>query len=160
MRGNPRCRLIIESAECVAVAVTQARKLSGHRIKQGDFRGGSGEVCGCDLTRPAGASGFGEMRDHVRLRKRAERLERHQFRIARTDADANELAAAHIPGLAKALIAAAVMALPPMRPRTVRKGTFRGFFASASFASAAPTNPTGVPMMAAGLAAPASSNSS
>ena len=70
------------------------------------------------------------------------------------------LPAAHNPGLAKALIAAAVMALPPMRPRTMRNGTPRELAASASFDSAAPTNPTGMPRIAAGFGAPASSISS
>ena len=52
------------------------------------------------------------------------------------------------------------MALPPMRPRTMRNGTPRGLSASASFDSAAPTKPTGMPRMAAGFGAPASISSS
>ena len=104
-----------------------------------------------------------KMRDHVGLVERAHRLERHQFGIARPDADAEELPlrfAAHSPALARALTAAAVMALPPMRPRTIRNGTPRGSAASASLDSAAPTKPTGMPRIAAGFGAPASSISS
>src|ERR1700728_1921346 len=103
-----------------------------------------------------GMSGLGEVGDDVGFAERAQRLERHQFRIARPDADADQLGRAHSPALAKALTAAAVMALPPMRPRTIRNGTPRGSAASASFDSAAPTKPTGMPRMAAGFGAPAS----
>ena len=78
-------------------------------------------------------SGLGEMGDHVGFAERTQRLERHQLRIARPDADADEFGRAHRPGLASALTAAAVMALPPMRPRTTRNGTPRGLAASASF---------------------------
>src|SRR6201999_3760893 len=104
-----------------------------------------------DRARMAGIAGLGEMRHHVGFAERAHRLERHQFRVARTDADAQKFSRAHSPGLARALTAAAVMALPPMRPRTIRNGIPRGFSASAAFDSAAPTKPTGMPRMAAGF---------
>src|SRR2546421_89292 len=52
------------------------------------------------------------------------------------------------------------MALPPMRPRTMRNGRPWAFVASASLASAAPTKPTGMPSTAAGFGAPASISSS
>src|ERR1700681_3825425 len=104
----------------------------------------------------AAIPGLGEMRDDVGLAERAHRLERHQFRIARADADADELPRVHIPALASALTAAAVMALPPMRPRTMMKRPPRGSAASDAFDSAAPTKPTGMPRMAAGFGAPAS----
>src|ERR1700730_8066010 len=99
----------------------------------------------------AAIPGLGEMRDHVGLAECAHRLERHQFRIPRADTDADELPRVHIPALASALTAAAVMALPPMRPRTMMKGTPRGSAASDAFDSAAPTKPTGMPRIAAGL---------
>src|ERR1700736_5667453 len=51
------------------------------------------------------------------------------------------------------------MALPPMRPRTTRNGTPCGSAASAALDSAAPTKPTGTPMIAAGFGAPPASNS-
>src|SRR4051812_41755807 len=101
------------------------------------------------------------MRDHRGLPERADRLQRQQLGISGTDADPDELGrSAHRPALASALTAAAVMALPPMRPRTIRNGTPRGSAASASFDSAAPTKPTGMPRIAAGFGAPASSSSS
>src|SRR5262245_23727629 len=100
------------------------------------------------------------MRDHVGFLQRAHRLERQQLGIPGSDADTDEPTTSHMPALASALTAAAVMALPPIRPRTIKKGTPRGSAASASFDSAAPTNPTGTPMIAAGRGAPASSISS
>ena len=51
------------------------------------------------------------------------------------------------------------IALPPLRPFTIRKGT-RPSAASASLDSAAPIKPTGRPITAAGGLAPASSSSS
>ena len=51
------------------------------------------------------------------------------------------------------------MAEPPRRPSTVRKGTPRAG-GERGLASAAPTKPTGVAMIAAGFGAPASSISS
>ena len=59
---------------------------------------------------------------------------------------------------ARAFTAAAAMALPPRRPCKVRNGTPRLLAASAAFASAAPTNPTGTPTIREGLGAPSSSS--
>ena len=47
-------------------------------------------------------------------------LRGHQFGVAGPDADADQARGAHSPALASALTAAAVIALPPMRPRTMR----------------------------------------
>src|SRR5262249_19760985 len=101
-------------------------------------------MAGDDRARVAGVAGLGEMRDHVGLRERAHGFQRYELGIARTDADPDQPGgAAHGPVLASALTAAAAMALPPMRPRTTRNGTPRGSAASAAFACAAPTKPTG-----------------
>src|SRR5215472_12505462 len=114
----------------------------------------------------AGISSFGKKGDHIGFLQRARGFERHQFRIAGSDADADQLSGfchacrGHMPGLANALIAAAVMALPPTRPRTIKNGIFCALPASASFDSAAPTKPTGMPMIAAGLGAPLAKSSS
>src|SRR5438552_13881934 len=111
-------------------------------------------------------SRFGEIRDYIGLVQGARCLERHQFWIAGADANADQLAGircarhAHRPGLDSALMAAAVMALPPIRPRTIKNGTPSTLSASASFDSAAPTKPTGMPTITAGLGAPASNSSS
>ena len=59
------------------------------------------------------------MRDDVGRLQRRDRVQRDQPGIAGADADA-EKTRAHSPSLAKALTAAAVMALPPIRPRTMR----------------------------------------
>src|SRR5262249_54628687 len=111
-------------------------------------------MAGDDRARVARVAGLGEMRHHVSLSEHAHCFERHQFGIAWANADTDEFCAAHRPPFASALMAAAAIALPPMRPRTIRNGTPRGSAASVSFASAAPTKPTGTAMMAAGFGAP------
>src|SRR2546430_12145839 len=96
------------------------------------------------------------MRDHVGLFQHPHRLKRDQLGITRSNADADEFSRrAHIPALASALTAAAVIALPPIRPSTVRNGTPRGSAATASFASTAPTKPTGITRIGAGFSEPA-----
>ena len=75
-----------------------------------------------DGARIAVVAALGEMRNHVGLGQRAHGLERQQLGIAGTGADANKPAfynRVHRPGLANALRAAAVMALPPSLPRTM-----------------------------------------
>src|SRR5208337_504918 len=99
---------------------------------------------GPDVTRRDGApaarvAGLGEMRHHVGAAQRPQRLERDEFRVARADADPDQPRGfAHMPALASALTAAAVMALPPMRPRTMRYGICCLLAASAALDSAAP----------------------
>ena len=69
---------------------------------------------------------LGDMRDDIRLAQRAYGLQRELFRIAGTGADADQASLrlrVHRPALANELSAAAVMALPPRRPRTMAKGT-------------------------------------
>src|SRR2546430_15548063 len=95
------------------------------------------------------------MRDHVGLFQHPHRLKRDQLGITRSNADADEFSRrAHIPALASALTAAAATAPPPIRPRTVRNGTPRGSAAHAPFPSPAPTKPTGIPSIAAGVGPP------
>jgi hypothetical protein len=75
-----------------------------------------------DGARIAVAAALRKMRDHVGLGERAHGFQRQQFGIAGPGADADKAAfCLHIqrPGLASALTAAAVMALPPRRPRTM-----------------------------------------
>ena len=74
---------------------------------------------GGDGPRVARVPGLGEMRDDVGRLQRRDRVQRDEARIAGADADAEETCA-HRPSFAKALTAAAVMALPPIRPRTMR----------------------------------------
>ena len=92
--------------------------------------------------------------DDRRRRDDFGRLDGEQIGIAGADADAIEAAErGHSMSLASALTAAAAIALPPLRPRMTMAG--RPLSISASFDSAAPTKPTGMPMIAAGRGAPA-----
>ena len=77
-------------------------------------------------ARVAVIAALGEMREHVGLCQRPHGLQSQQFGIARPGADADQAAlerSIHRPALASALMHAAVMALPPSRPRTMAKGT-------------------------------------
>src|SRR5689334_17610115 len=112
---------------------------------------------------------LGEIGDDVGRAHQARCAQGQIAHIARPDADAIQgtgtrrardiVERIHSASLAIALTAATAMALPPLRPFTIRYGT-RPSVASASFDSAAPTKPTAVPMTAAGRGAPASSMSS
>ena len=95
------------------------RHLGGHGVEQRQFLDARFEMFRGDGAGVACIAGLGEMRDDFGRFERCDGVEGQQSRIAGTDADAYE-AAAHIPSLASALTAAAVMALPPMRPRTTR----------------------------------------
>src|SRR5439155_99610 len=94
--------------------------------------------------------------DHVRGLDDAPRLDGDELGVARPHPDAEEPAGgAHSASLASALTAAAAIALPPRRPWTTRYSRPAPFAASASLDSAAPTKPTGTPMIAAAGGAPA-----
>src|SRR5262249_35673897 len=161
MRGHLARRVVVERADDVAVACFVLWQLGCHRKDQRHFTHIGFEITRSSGPGVSGVRALGEMCHHVGSFEHANCFERNEFGVARSDADTNKLSpAAHIPGLASAFTAAAVIALPPIRPSTVRKGTPRGFAANASLASAAPTKPTGMPRIAAGLGAPASSISS
>ncbi len=71
------------------------------------------------VARIARVARLGEMGDDFGRLQRGDGVQREQAGIAGADADADE-PAAHSPSLASALTAAAVIALPPIRPRTMR----------------------------------------
>src|SRR4051812_13858036 len=112
-----------------------------------------------DAPRIAGKAALGEEGHDVDGPYQPGRAQGEIAHVARPDADAVERAAArracniveagHSASLASALTAAAAMALPPLRPLTIRNGT-RPSAASTSFDSFAPTKPTGRPITAAG----------
>src|SRR5262249_60397728 len=156
MPGHLARRVVVERADDVAVACFVLRQLGCHRKDQRQLTHIGFEITRGSGSGVSGVRALGKMCHHVGSFEHADCFQRNEFGVARSHADTNELsAAAHIPGLARAFTAAAVIALPPIRPSTVRKGTPRGFAANASFASAAPTKPTGSPRMAAALGTPA-----
>lgn len=96
--------------------------LGGYRIEQRQLDDFGFQMRGDDRAGIAVVAALGEMRQHVGLAQRADGFEGQKFGIAGAGADADEAAfllGAHSPGLASALSAAAVMALPPRRPRTM-----------------------------------------
>src|SRR5262245_15051599 len=166
MTGDCLRALVVEVVQRAAISRCALGNLRRYRIAQLELGNVRRQIFFDNGARAAAIAILGEMRDDVSLFQCSHSFNGEQFGIAGTDADADQLARClldrvdHVSLLARALTAAAVMALPPRRPRTIRNGTPRGFSASASFASAAPTKPTGMPIMAAGLGAPASSSSS
>ena len=91
MRGDCSRGAVVEIADGIAVAVAVLRQFGGDGIEQRQFDDFGAQVLRGDGARMTFISRFGEMRDHVGLAERAHRLERHQFRIARADADADQL---------------------------------------------------------------------
>src|SRR4029077_4989036 len=141
---------VVEFAHGVAVERVVLSDFSGQRIEQRQLFDPRAQLARDGGAGIAAVATLGEVRDDIGFLERAHRLEREELGIAGPDTDPNEPPAAHMSALASALTAAAAMALPPSRPRTIRNGTPRGSAASASFDSAAPTKPTGTPMIAAG----------
>src|SRR5260370_588283 len=120
-----------------------------------------GKAAGDERPRIAAPARLGEEGGDGGGLDQAHGLDREQFRVARPEADAVETPCrgnGHSAALASALTAAAAIALPPLRPRTTIEGYDEA--TSASLDSAAPTKPTGMPMIAAGAAAPVATNSS
>ena len=123
MASDGRGGGVVETADGIAIGRFARRHLGRHRIKQRQLLDARTQMLRDDPPRIAGVAGLGEMRDDVRLGEHARGLQRQKLRIARPDADADQTSARrlfHRPALASALTAAAVMALPPMRPRTIR----------------------------------------
>ena len=83
-----------------------------------------------DLARVALAAALGEEGDDIHRADKAGGAQRHVADIAGADADpierpalgdaGNRIERAHSRSLARALTAAAAMALPPLRPRTIK----------------------------------------
>ena len=116
-------RFLVEAKDQFPVLLGILMDFRCHRINQRQFYPRLAKMRPDDAARVAVAAALGEIGDHIGFFQRAHGLQRQQFRVARTRADADQPACfcVHIqrPGLARALTAAAVMALPPMRPRTM-----------------------------------------
>src|SRR5216683_1522361 len=98
------------------------------------------------LPRPPALAKIGDVRRGADFPVRAHA---HQVRIARSKPAADDPPHCYSLLLASAFTAATVIAEPPSRPSTVSAGAGTAAI-SAALASAAPTKPTGQPMIAAG----------
>ena len=103
MRGNLGGGLIIEIPDRIAIAGAAFRQFGRHRIKQRQFDDAGAQMRARQSTREWLAfPALAKCAIDVRLGKRARRLQRHQLRIARPDADAQQLPGArrraHMPG--------------------------------------------------------------
>ena len=112
-------RGIIEVADGFAVGDRACRHPDRHRIQHRQLLNAGTQMLRDGPARVAGVARFGEMRDDIRFGKCSCGLQGQKLRIARANSNADKTPT-HKPVLASALTAAAVMALPPMRPRTMR----------------------------------------
>ena len=164
MRGQLFRHLVVELKEGGFVAAGMVGLFRRDGIDHGEFNLPMHELGGDDETGVALAVLCCRVGDDVRLAEDAQRFERHELRVAGAESDAEEAACLHVLthsiSLARALTAAAAMALPPRRPCTVMYGIASGLSTSACLDSAAPTKPTGMPRMSTGRGAPRSSISS
>src|ERR1700733_1939201 len=159
MRRYRNRRFLVETGQRIAIGRIVEMCFVGHRVieRQLDMRRLQPTVD--DRARVAPPSRLGEIGDDGRRRDDLGGLDGGRIGIAGPDPDAIEAAKrTHSTSLASAFTAAAAIALPPLRPRTMMAG--KPLSTSASFDSAAPTKPTGMPIMAAGRGAPAAMTSS
>src|SRR3546814_476352 len=94
--------------------------LGGHGVDEVFFDLSFAHVRRCNSAGDALAVPRGVERNHIGLADDAGSLDGHQFGIAGADTDTPELACTHSTSLAIALTTAAVIALPPRRPRRTR----------------------------------------
>ena len=119
MARDGRRGVVVEGADRLAIGGAVPGELGRHGIEQRQFLDAGAQMVLHDAACIADIAGLGEMRDHIGFGKRPRSLQGQQLRIARADANTDQTPA-HSPALANALTAAAVMALPPRRPRTIR----------------------------------------
>ncbi len=124
MPQQPAHAIVVEFPQRLAIGGIFERDLGGDGIFQRFLDHAGASRPSTTVRALPGRSGFPEMRDDAGPRDQPRRLDAHQFRIARTEADAIDgRGGAHSTSLATALRAAAAIALPPRRPRTMTLGT-------------------------------------
>ena len=119
MRGEPRGAVGVEVVHRALVAAGMISGLGGQRVDQVLLELAVPQVRRCHRAGDAPAVTSTVERDHVGGPDQPGRLHRHQFGIARSQSDTPQ-PSGHSSSLAIALTAAAVIALPPRRPRTTR----------------------------------------
>ncbi|MCY1540427.1 hypothetical protein D9M68_760660 [compost metagenome] len=117
---------VVEVADDGLVGQRWFQFLGGHRIDQRHALLGFRQVLLDDAEGVAALALAGlrlghEIAHHGRRLQQAQGLDRDQLRVAGADAQADQpsLATHHSTSVARALTAAAAMALPPRRPRTI-----------------------------------------
>ena len=113
---------VVEIADDGLVAQRRFQLLGGHRVDQRQAHLGLVQVRLDDAEGVALLALGHEIADHRRRAQQAQGLEGDQFGIAGPDAQAQQAAlhdTHHSRSVARAFTAAAAMALPPRRPRTI-----------------------------------------
>jgi hypothetical protein len=121
VNGQFRRALVVELRHRSLVTTGMIGFSGGDRVAERQLDLTLAQVRRGDLARDATAVLGTGVGDHIGPVDRVAGLNRHQFRVPRTyaDADAEQSAGGgHSLGLAIALTAAAAIALPPRRPRT------------------------------------------
>jgi len=120
---NICCRALKEGLDGFPILLGILGNFRCYRIEQWQFPDARLQMRRNNVARVALIAGFGEIGNGVGDLQHTHGLERDKLGVAGSDADANECPRhTHSPGLASALTAAAVIALPPMRPRTIKYG--------------------------------------
>src|SRR5262249_21272254 len=148
---------IVEIGEQLRVFRAVERDFRSDRIFHRIFAGISREQSLHDAARLAQLPLLAEVSDVLRGPHNTVGAHAHQVGIARAEATADDASHRYSLRLASALTAATVIAEPPRRPSTVSAGTGDAAI-NAALDSAAPTKPTGQPMIAAGRGQSASSS--
>ena len=126
MRRDFLRRAVEEAGDRRAVVLMRAFDLGGDGVEQRELDRVRPDVGVDNTARIAGVALLGKVRNDIGLSQHTRGFQRQQFGIAGAGADTEQTGscvAAHRPGLASELIAAAVMAEPPSRPRTIAQGT-------------------------------------
>src|SRR5579864_1675079 len=136
MRRDRGRAIVVERLDFVAIGWSASRDFCRNGVKQRQFDRILPDMIGRNGAGAADIAGFGEMHHHIGLPQCSHCLESDEFRVAGPYSDTDQpRGIAHRPAFASALTAAAVMALPPMRPRTIRNGTCCALAAKASLDS-------------------------
>ncbi len=126
MGGDVLRRLVEECSDRAAIILAVLVAFNGYRIDQRHFQRAGADESFNDAATITAAALLAKEGKHIGIFDGAHRLQRQKLRITGTGADANQFtlgmfkkSRTHRPALATALMAAAVMAEPPIRPLTM-----------------------------------------
>src|SRR5437899_10917991 len=112
MRRDRGRAVVEECRDLVAIGRSTLRYFRRHGMEQRQFDRIRRAMIGRDGARATDIAGLGEMRHDIGVPQRSHCFESQEFRITGSYSDTDQpCGLAHIPALARALTAAAVMAL-------------------------------------------------
>src|SRR5579875_1852225 len=160
MCRDPGGGLGVEILQRTGVTAGMICGLRGHGIDQVLLDLARPQIPFGDAAGDAAAVAGAVIGHYVGLADHPGGLDRHQLGVAGSESDAEKCSPpAHLMLAAIALTAAAAIALPPRRPRTIKYDIPRGRSISSCLDCAEPTKPTGPPSTATGAETPSSTSS-